>query len=75
MGFFSKPQSVCGRHSQLTPENFFGKFFEQISFYNAFWELVIARTSGHKEAVEEKWEGRGRGKDIAPSDLAYKEDK
>ena len=61
---------MCGRHSQLTPENFFGKFFEQISFYKAFWELVIARTIGHKEVREENWEGRGGGKDITLDDLA-----
>ena len=71
MGFFSKPQSVCGRHSQPRPENFFGKIFERILFCKAFCELVIARTSGHKGAGQEKWEGRGRGKDIAPPDLAY----
>ena len=58
----------AGRQSHVTHEDFFGKFFDQISFYNAFWELVIARTSGHKGAGEEKWEGRGRGK---ASDIAY----
>ena len=61
----------AGRQSHVTLESFFGKNFAQISFYNAFWEVVIARMSGHKGAGEEKWEGRGRAKDIAPSDLAY----
>ena len=50
----------AGGHSYLTVDDFFGKIFEQISFYNAFCELVISRTSEDKESGEETWEGRGR---------------
>ena len=55
MELFSKAQSVCGRTVTWALEDFFGKIFEQISFYNGFWEVVIVRPTGHKEAGEEKW--------------------